>query len=409
MRHFRRILQQKTSRPNSQDTLLQKTLVQIIGRPWRLRWSIQRAIEAAFFGTQRSGTAVSARYGISIITQFLQLFAEALRSGIYFNEYYLYQLYLPERWRSRKRQFPWRSQSKPALHFLSKLNRTLDLPLLENKHFFGRRCIEAGLPSVPVLAEFVEGHPEGKLEGLPATDLFSKPAMHTSGKGGESWRYDRDQDCFFNAATDQQFSRDALLNYLCNLSKRGRLILQKRLKNHRALSLLTNGALSTLRLVTCRAPSSSIDLMPPVIRMPTGRSAADNWAQGGLAAPINMATGTICGPALQKDNCLGVISIDRHPDTGQKLEGFPIPMWIEAVDLARQAHETFPLVHFIGWDIAILQHGPVLVEANVGFDTDLTVLPHGLSLSDTQFIPYYNFHWANSHLAAATPPANCRQ
>ena len=352
------------------------------------------------FGTQRSGTAVSARYGISIITQFLQLFAETLRSGIYFDEYYLYQLYLPERWRSRTRQFP-KSQSIPAQQFLIKLTCPPDAPLL-HKHLFARRCIEAGLPSIPVLAEFVDGHPEGKLEGLPATDLFSKPASQTGGQGSESWRYDRDQDCYFNAATDQQFSRDALLDHLCNLSKCGRLILQQRLKNHIALSLLTNGALSTLRLVTCRAPSGSIDLMPPVIRMPTGRSAADNFAQGGLAAPIDMATGTICGPALQKDNCLGVISFDRHPDTGQKLEGFPIPMWIEAVDLARQAHETFPSVHFIGWDIAILQHGPVLVEGNDGFDTDLTVLPHGLSLSDTQFIPYYNFHWANSRFATAT-------
>jgi hypothetical protein len=42
----------------------------------------------------------------------------------------------------------------------------------------------------------------------------------------------------------------------------------------------------------------------------------------------------------------------------------------------------------------ILQDGPVLVEGNCPFDTDLTVLPHGLTLSDTQFIPYYNYHWA---------------
>jgi hypothetical protein len=107
MQRFRRILsQQKTSHQASQDNLLKKILVKInraMGRPWRLRWSIHSAIEAAVLGTQRSGSAVSKRYGISIITQFLQLFAVALRSSIYFNEYYLYQLYLPERWRSRIR------------------------------------------------------------------------------------------------------------------------------------------------------------------------------------------------------------------------------------------------------------------------------------------------------------------
>jgi hypothetical protein len=80
--------------------------------------------------------------------------------------------------------------------------------------------------------------------------------------------------------------------------------------------------------------------------------------------------------------------LEKHPDSDQLFEGFAIPMWSEAVDLARRAHETFPSMHFIGSDIAILQDGPVLVEGNFPFDTDLTVLPHGLTLSDTQFIPY---------------------
>ena len=113
-------------------------------------------------------------------------------------------------------------------------------------------------------------------------------------------------------------------------------------------------------------------------------------------APLDLATGRVCGSALRKDKVLGVISTNEHPDTGQKFNGFPIPMWREAVDLARRAHRAFPSIHFIGWDIAILEDHPILVEGNALFDTDLTVLPHGLSLSDTQFIPYYNYHWGNS-------------
>jgi putative polysaccharide biosynthesis protein len=158
---------------------------------------------------------------------------------------------------------------------------------------------------------------------------------------------------------------------------------------------------STLRIVTCRAPSGSIDLMPPVIRVPKGRLVVDSFSQGGLAAPIDLATGIICGPALQKDNRLGAIWLEEHPDTGQKFQGFPVPMWTKAVQLARLAHKTFPFLHFIAWDIAILGDGPVLVEGNSVFGIDLTVLPHRLSLSDTQFIPYYNYHWASAVLANA--------
>ena len=95
------------------------------------------------------------------------------------------------------------------------------------------------------------------------------------------------------------------------------------------------------------------------------------------------------------DNYLGLKSTDKHPDSGQEFRGFCIPMWTEAVHLARRAHQTFSSLPFIAWDIAILQDGPVLVEGNPIFHTDVTLLPHGLTLSDTQFIPYYNHHWEN--------------
>ena len=94
-------------------TCLRKTFARInraLGDPGRIR----RAVRAAVLGIRRSGTAVAARHKIGIATQFLQICAEVMRSGIWFEEYYLYQLYLPERWRSRARQFPKFSQSRPA-------------------------------------------------------------------------------------------------------------------------------------------------------------------------------------------------------------------------------------------------------------------------------------------------------
>jgi hypothetical protein len=404
VRRFRRIrLQQKRTEldhwlDHGPGTRLRKTLARInraLGNPGR----ILRAFQAAALGIYRCGTAVATQHKVGIATQFLQIFAEVTRSGIWPEEYYLYQLYIPERWRARTRHFPRCSQSRPALLLLT---RPPDIRFIDQKHLFASRCKEAGLPHIPLLAQFIDGYPDGRLEQLPAADLFSKPAIQFAGSGADAWRCDRRRSCFFNIASEQRFSSDALFDYLCNLSRSGRVILQKRVKNHPALSPLTNGALSTLRIVTCKNPPGSIDLLPPVICMPAGRLVVDNFLQGGLAAPIDLAAGTICGPAVRKDNNLGLISTNRHPDTGQEFNGFPIPMWNEAVELARRAHETFPTVAFIGWDIAILQNGPLLVEGNFPFDTDLTVLPHRLTLSDTQFIPCYNHHWANSVLKITT-------
>jgi hypothetical protein len=131
--------------------------------------------------------------------------------------------------------------------------------------------------------------------------------------------------------------------------------------------------------------------------MPAGQAIVDSFAQGGLAAPIELATGAICGLAVQRDDYgVGLRLINKHPDSGRAFLGFAIPRWAEALELARSAHAHFPSVHFVGWDIAILQEGPALVEANAIFNPDLTTLPHRLALADTQFIPYYNYHWYKS-------------
>src|SRR5207244_12532256 len=142
------------------------------------------------------------------------------------------QLDLADGWRSAKRQVPL-SQSYPAQRSLIECISPADEPLLTNKYLFAARCREAGLPSATLLGEFLDGRPNGKLEDLPATDLFSKPTASSFGRGANLWRYDRDQDCFFNAVTDQRFSREAMLDHLRDVSRRfGAVILQQRHSNH---------------------------------------------------------------------------------------------------------------------------------------------------------------------------------
>ena len=213
LRDFRRIRSQQRRKQldNWQGTRLRKTLIQInraLGSPWR----IPLAARAALLGTYRSGTRVSAQHGIGIGTQLLEIFAEVMRSGILFEEYYLYRLYLPTCWRSRKRQFPDDSQLISAQQCLIEQKRPPHFQLLRDKHLFAAYCREAKLPSVPLLAQFVDGHPDRARENLQAIDLVSKPTNSGSGYGVESWRYDRAQDCFFNAMTDRDSTATLCLN-----------------------------------------------------------------------------------------------------------------------------------------------------------------------------------------------------
>jgi hypothetical protein len=228
---------------------------------------------------------------------------------------------------------------------------------------------------------------------LPREDLVSKPATGAFGQGVRLWQYDTATDEFGDRRSGQHFNPGELLQYFCDLSRADRVIVQRRIRNHPALLPLADDALCNIRIVTCRSPSGALEAMPPVIRMGAGRIAAANLTQGGLAAPIDRATGTICGAALQYHDLLGVAFRDRHPDSGRSFSGFRVPMLEEAIALGLRAHRAFASLHFIGWDVAVAPEGPILIEGNSIPDLDLTVLPHGLTLSDTQFIPYYNHRW----------------
>ena len=52
-----------------------------------------------------------------------------------------------------------------------------------------------------------------------------------------------------------------------------------------------------------------------------------------------------------------------HPDTNIKLDGFEIPFFNNAIDLTLKCAEEFPS-KIIGWDIAITENGPLIIEAN---------------------------------------------
>ena len=336
-------------------------------------------------GVKARGALVKESYGLSPTRQFLLLFADFARYGTYDDEFHLFRFWLSECRRERWRHFPLTTQAKPAIAKLIERHSAADAAILTSKSRFAKHCVLHKLPTANILAEIVDGT-IAHLAAIPnGVDLFSKPAERNVGLGTRRWRRG-------------QFVISELLQSLCEQSK-GRLgpvVLQPVLTNHLGLAPLTNGSLSTLRIVTAKNPRGAIEFLPPVIRMPAGEGIVDNFAQGGLAAPIDLASGTVCGPAIRKDAARGTVTLDRHPDTGAQFEGHVIPFWQSALDLAVRAHGAFPSMIFVGWDVPILHDGPILLEGNAIWDVNLTVLPHGITLSDTQFIPYFDHYFGRS-------------
>ena len=348
---------------------------------------LYRSIWTGVAGVREYGKAVSRQYGISTVYQFLRLALEHYVSGASVEDFYFHQFYLPEGLKSRRRHLAWQD-SVDAQRYLVNLLASPDAELLRHKDKFAAACRERNLPTIPVLAEFFRGEPDGPCE-LPSVNLFSKPANLYCGKGARLWVYDPSTDCF-SADGSAYVAKETLAEALRKQSKRRKILVQPAVKNHSDMALITNGSLATVRIVTCRAGSDRIQLLPPVLRLPYGPLVTDNFAGGGMIVPLDAERGTITGPAVRKSSVTAIEWLHAHPDTDTPLAGFKIPSWPEIQKLAVRAHIAFSSLPFIAWDIAALQSGPTLIEGNDVWDPYVLTLPHNISLSDTVFVSHYN-------------------
>jgi hypothetical protein len=115
---------------------------------------------------------------------------------------------------------------------------------------------------------------------------------------------------------------------------------------------------------------------------------------------VDIATGRLGRASdLGMDASLGWFS--AHPDTGEAIEGRVLPFWDEARRLAIRAHRAFADRVVIGWDIAILENGPILIEGNGNPDLDIIQRFMRVGLRGQRFGELVAFHLRQRTLRAA--------
>jgi hypothetical protein len=248
---------------------------------------------------------------------------------------------------------------------------------LTDKVQFAAHCAVHNIPTAKVLAVVRNGiellAPSHDLE----TDLFIKPVSGKGGKGAQRWDFVAGA---YQSPRGERLTTDALCERLRKRSFKRPLLVQRRLQNHAALARLNNGALSTVRVLTCLDEHGEPEIIGAAMRMAIGSNrAVDNLHAGGIAAAVDVNTGVLgLASNLGADARLGWI--DRHPDTGATIAGAQLPMWGEVRAFAIRAHRAFADRVIVGWDIAITPDGPVLVEGNGAPDLDIMqrFVRHGL-------------------------------
>ena len=138
-------------------------------------------------------------------------------------------------------------------------------------------------------------------------------------------------------------------------------ILQSAIQQHPDMSAITGTAVGTLRVVTVRDHNGA-DVLYAVWKLPSPSAMSDNFWQAGSMVGHVGSDGIV--QRCKRGTGLAAEWIDTHPKSGAAIVGAQIPFWDEVKRMTRNAHMLFPEFGVFGWDIAIDENGPLVVECN---------------------------------------------
>ncbi len=249
----------------------------------------------------------------------------------------------------------WSEEKTKSDSFDRSILESTMLPLLHNKYLFWSYLERHKIPVVPVLAHSIEGNIYS-LSNIKLVELDRFFVKATNAICG--------LDVFLVTVENGRFLLNGEEIDISTIVKKHDYIFQPAIENHPEIKVINPTALNTVRLVTCRKKDRTLELFDSgALRTGRANVNVDNLAQGGIGIGID-EDGRLkrYGYTYDKNYCYSKLEI--HPDSNIVFEGRSIPFYWESVDLVLKAHELFPNIKTIGWDVAITSDGPLLLEAN---------------------------------------------
>ncbi len=152
-------------------------------------------------------------------------------------------------------------------------------------------------------------------------------------------------------------NRDSLIE---KMERHGFNLLETYVLQNDELMKLSPSALNTVRLIT-QLYKEEVVIVAARLRISINAQ-VDNVSAGNIMVPVDKGSGKITGPGIYAD----ITKPDEytHPVTGIPFIGFQVPFWNECLQLVTQAALRIPENRSVGWDVAITNKGPLLIEGN---------------------------------------------
>lgn len=187
-------------------------------------------------------------------------------------------------------------------------------------------------------------------------------------------RFLKKHDCFMSKPYDGLGGADVEKKYTKEIKdvemyyeycRANRVFLEEVIKQCKELNKLCPTSCNTIRIMTFNNHGTP-EILWAGLRIGNGINSVDNFHAGGMATEIDLETGKLIMPALDKD----LNEFTHHPTTKVKIQGFQLPYFEEVKTMVKEACLESDKILVVGWDVALTEEGPVIIEGNrrPGFD-----------------------------------------
>lgn len=316
---------------------------------------------------------VMQQHGVHPLRQMREIFS--MRRGaqkLGSNEYYSLRLYDPDLSKADKRMFLGQGGTNalntlmnppvavPTRSFVG--NKLLYTQLLEQLGIGTARTqalvsgyrAAGALPTLrdaAAIAAFLRDDAVYPLFGKPHHGSLSEGSVRINSIDGDTLR-------MANGAARgvDDFAQEVMTSYP------GGFLFQSALDPHREMAEIAGPAIGCVRVVTYNDASGPKPAYA-VWKMPAPTAMSDNfWQDGSLLAYVDLETGTVqscvrgTGPNAEE--------LTDHPVSRRPVVGTTLPFWAETLCIAQEAHNVFPEFGVCGFDIAVTDDGPKVLECN---------------------------------------------
>lgn len=238
---------------------------------------------------------------------------------------------------------------------------------LRDKFLFYKFCVSNNINTIPIVLMskrgvfYNEEEQKQEIDGLKEfityikgldTNLFIKPTNGIQGK-----------NCFKllkNNLNDIDY-----LNHIFEISKTDDYIFQELISQHEIVNQIYNGSINTIRIDSYRDNLDKKYILTAFMRFGSNGNYTDNTSTGGFIVPIDLESGTFKGDGIQYLS-VGTEPVESHPNTHIKFKGTKVPDIEQVKSLVIQLSSKFS-DKLVGWDIALTDKGPVVVEGNCDY------------------------------------------